>query len=61
MRPAPAGAVAGPLLPRVAGAALGVVIVAIIIFGVWPSGALGVALDSASTLFQAGGTTAVMR
>jgi len=61
MRPTPAGAVAGPLLPRVAGAALGVVIVAIIIFGVWPSGALGVALDSASTLFQAGGTTAVLR
>jgi NADH-quinone oxidoreductase subunit N len=58
MRPAPAGGSAGELLPRHAAVTIGVVVVALLIFGVWPSGAVGAALDSAATLLGAGATTA---
>jgi NADH-quinone oxidoreductase subunit N len=58
MRPAPAGAGSGELLGRPAAWAIGIVVAALLVFGVWPSGAIAAALESAGTLLQAGATTA---
>jgi NADH-quinone oxidoreductase subunit N len=59
MRPAPAGTVHGELLPRPAAVTLAVVVAALLVFGVWPSGAVGAAIDSAATLLEAGATAVI--
>jgi NADH-quinone oxidoreductase subunit N len=55
MKPAPSDEVErGFRLSPVAAGAVGISVLAVLLFGLWPSGALDAALESASTLIQTG-------
>jgi NADH-quinone oxidoreductase subunit N len=55
MKPAPSDEVdRGSRLSPVAAGAVGISVLAVLLFGLWPSGALDAALESASTLIQTG-------